>query len=79
MSLDDETPAPQPVQSKLEFRTPEEEFNSPPKPAAASPPAEMKISEPPKPQARKNVKSAEEVFSYSLIPLIRVPIDLKKQ
>ncbi|KAG8175510.1 hypothetical protein JTE90_009144 [Oedothorax gibbosus] len=60
VSLDDESPAPPPVQSKLEFRTPDEEFNSPPKPATPSPPAEMKLSEPPKPQARKNAKSAEE-------------------
>ncbi|GFQ81676.1 sorting nexin-1 [Trichonephila clavata] len=59
VSLDDDTPAAQPAQSKLEFRTPEEEFNHT-SPVTTSPPAEMKISEPPKPQARKNIKNAEE-------------------
>lgn len=62
VNLDDEVPAPS-LPSKLEFRTPEEEFNKP-SAIAASQPAELKPSEPPKPQARtsKNAaKSAEEV------------------
>ncbi|GBM22212.1 Sorting nexin-2 [Araneus ventricosus] len=60
VSLDDDTPAAQPAQSKLEFRTPEEEFNKS-SPVATSPPAEMKISDAPQPQPRKNAnKSSEE-------------------
>ncbi|GIY59425.1 sorting nexin-1 [Caerostris extrusa] len=59
VSLDDDTPAAPPAQSKLEFRTPEEEFNNS-SPITTSPPAEMKLSEPPKPQARKTIKNGEE-------------------
>ncbi|GIY04492.1 sorting nexin-1 [Caerostris darwini] len=59
VSLDDDTPAAPPAQSKLEFRTPEEEFNKS-SPITTSPPAEMKLSEPPKPQARKTIKNGEE-------------------
>ncbi|XP_055941460.1 sorting nexin-2-like isoform X3 [Argiope bruennichi] len=60
VSLDDDTPAAQPAQSKLEFRTPEEEFNKS-SPVATSPPAEMKISDAPQPQPRKTAnKSSEE-------------------
>lgn len=61
VNLDDDVP-PQP-QSKLEFRTPEEEFSKPSM-VPASPPAELKPSEPPKPQARTSKsaeKTAEEV------------------
>lgn len=68
VNLDDDVPPPQP-QSKLEFRTPDEEFSKPSM-VPASPPAELKPSEPPKPQARTSKsaeKTAEEVsnlFSY---------------
>ncbi|KAF8787881.1 Sorting nexin-2 like protein [Argiope bruennichi] len=64
VSLDDDTPAAQPAQSKLEFRTPEEEFNKS-SPVATSPPAEMKISDAPQPQPRKTAnKSSEEEDTF---------------
>lgn len=66
VNLDDDVPS-QSQQSKLEFCTPEEEFTKPSS-IPSSPPAELRPSEPPKPQARtsKNAsKSAEDVRNFS--------------
>ncbi|XP_054721066.1 sorting nexin-2-like isoform X2 [Uloborus diversus] len=58
VSLDDDAP-PVSQPSKLEFRTPEEEFNQS-SPVAFSQPAEIRPTEPPKPQARSSKKNEEQ-------------------
>lgn len=70
VNLDDDVPS-QSQQSKLEFCTPEEEFTKPSS-IPSSPPAELRPSEPPKPQARtsKNAsKSAEDEENDTILDI----------